>query len=104
ISSNGVDSLVAWIEGNGQRVQMMAGLLRADGTWRELGALGRGTLAPLVASDGHDFLVVGADGALRVPADGQIIDRTPIPLDRLYPTGVAWSGREYVVVGEIDHG
>ena len=103
-ATNGVDSLVAWIEGNGQRVQMMAGLLRADGTWRELGALGRGTIAPLVASDGHDFLVIGADGALRVPADGQIIDRTPIPLDHLYPTGVVWSGHEYVVVGEIDHG
>ena len=101
-ASNGTDILLTWTEGNSQQVSLMGGMLRADGTWRELGRLGRGGGTPLAASDGHDFLVIGVDGAFRIAANGEILDRTELGFEKFVPTGLAWSGHEYVAVGDLD--
>jgi hypothetical protein len=102
-ASNGTDILVTWIEGNGQELSLMAGLLRSDGAWLELGRLGSGgRTAPLVASNGHDFLVVGVDGAFRVSAIGEVLDRIPIGLGPFAATGLTWSGHDYIAVGELN--
>lgn len=77
-----------------------AGLRRGDGTWVETPLTGE---MALVASNGSEFVVItyGAPGspatATRFDAHGSRYPiATAIPF---HPTGVAWNGSEYTIVG-----
>jgi hypothetical protein len=102
-TSNGLDTLVTWVEENGEGATLMAGLIAADGAWHELGPLpfAGSTRQPLVASNGHDFLVVSGVKAVRISSGGEILDRPAIDVRPLIASSVVWGGRDYVLAGEI---
>ena len=57
-----------------------------------------------LASNGHDYLVAWLDHAVRVTAEGLVLDRErPILLGGL-PLGAWWNGREYVVWNQRGYG
>lgn len=101
-ATNGASTLVTWLEATSDSTSLMAGLLGADRSWRELGALALINKVPqsiVAASDGTNFLLVWDTSALRINSSGTPLDAAPLTVP--FPaTGAAWDGRAYVLVGK----
>jgi len=101
LATNGTSTLVTWLEATSDKTSLMAGLLGADRSWRELGALAIIDKVPqtvVAASDGTNFLLVWDTSALRIDSSGAPLDAAPLTVP--FPaTGATWDGRAYVLVG-----
>ena len=99
-ASSATSALTVWFEGNRE---LRAGVRTADGAWYERQFPNTDQAAPLAASDGHGFAVVQAtpvQGWTATLIDGQANFTAIAPrVTSFHPTGVAWAGDAYVVVG-----
>ena len=111
--------LVAWQDcRNGRDADIYAARVSADGAAQDKAgipvAVGPGTQCrPVVASDGSGFLVAwqSARGreayaihAVRLGADGKVLDKAPLALGTGRSPAVAFGGGKYLVVWDAGHG
>ncbi|HYC89955.1 MAG TPA: fibronectin type III domain-containing protein [Thermoanaerobaculia bacterium] len=100
-ASSASAALVVWMEGDRE---LYAGVRTSDGAWYERRIANADERAPLAASDGNGFVIVQstlAEGwtwtATLLDGQGNILGVGPrVPFE---PTGIAWTGDAYVVVG-----
>jgi hypothetical protein len=101
-ASSATAALVVWLEGERE---LYAGVRTSDGAWYERRIANADERAPLAASDGNGFAIVQStlaeEGwtwtATLLDGQGNILGIGPrVPFE---PTGIAWAGDAYVVVG-----
>jgi len=99
VASSATSALFVWME---RPNQLFAGVRTSAGAWYERQIANQDAAAPLAASDGSGFAIVQttlAQGwtATLLDAQGNITGLGPrVPF---FPTGMAWAGDAYVVVG-----
>ena len=99
-------TLVVWEEAVDGKYAVRAGLRSGDGSWTERSIWSGRAGSAAAATDGTNFAVVirgwyYASAAIRLDAQGTPI-KTPVPITDFRPTGIAWNGRTYAIVGERD--
>jgi hypothetical protein len=103
-ANNGV--LTVWSELRDGRRTLHAGVRAADGSWRET-VVGTTEDAAFAASDGTGFVIVRKKGtaweATLLDGQGRIMNVSP-GATNFAPTGVAWNGAAYVVIGQDTDG
>jgi Fibronectin type III domain len=97
-ASSATSALFTWTEGT----ELYAGIRTASGNWYERQLPHQDEQAPLAASDGAGFVVIHAtphQGWTSTFLDAQGNFAGIGPRVQFYPTGIAWTGDAYVVVG-----
>lgn len=95
-------ALLVFSEMRDGRATLYAGLRGVDGAWRET-KIGDDHRAPLAATDGSNFAVITTTsandwGASILDRRGRLVNVSP-RVASFTPTGIAWTGTGYAIVG-----
>jgi hypothetical protein len=99
VASSATSALFVWFEGKND---LYAGVRTSAGAWHERQISNLDEQAPLAASDGNGFVIVQTTPlqgwtATLLDGQGNILGIAPrVPFQ---PTGIAWAGDAYVIVG-----
>ena len=94
-------TLIVWQETGDGHVATRAGVRMSDGRWRERELPASGGVA-VAANDGHEFMVVVNQTAVRLNAEGEVVPGGTSPVSAFRPDGIAWNGSNYGIIGMKD--